>query len=148
MPRIAFLLLALPILAFGKDSWSSAVIKVVNTDEWCARPGIADWPAICGPPRSDAMALFNENTGSVPHPATPYSQILEIDAPDVIYIVKRTSLDGGLSFRPGAAAQFAVDGKHLLIKFDRQIVDRHGESQIHHEHDRTDILETRKRSSP
>ena len=144
MRRIAFFLLVLPSLAFCKDSWSSGAIKVVNTDEWCGRPATADWPAICGPTRGDSMALFNENTSGVPR-STPYSQVLEIDGPDAIYIVKRTSLDSGLSFRPGAAAQFAEDGKHLLIKFDRQVVGRHGETHLVHDHDRTDILEIRKR---
>jgi hypothetical protein len=78
-------------------------------------------------------------------PANPFSQILEIDAPDAIYIVRRTSLDAGLQFRPGAIAQFAVDGKHLKIKFDRQERNRSGEIQVRHDHDRTDILELRKR---
>jgi hypothetical protein len=144
MRRIAFFLIALPILAFSKDSWSSGSIKVVDTDEWCGRPGIPDWPGICGPLRGDAMTLFSES-GGAPRPPNPYSQVLEIDGPDAIYIVRRTSLDGGLRFRPGAIAQFAVDGKHLSIKFDRPVVNRHGELQFKHDQDRTDILEIRKR---
>lgn len=143
MRRIAFFVVLLAGLAIGKDAWQSGPIKVVDTDQWCARPGIPDWPGICGPPRSDSMALFNDSSGGVPR-ATPYSQVLEIDGPDATYVVKRTSLDGGLSFRDGAMAQFEVDGKHLLIKFDRQVV-KHGESRVVHDHDRTDILEVRKR---
>lgn len=144
MRRIAFLVLAFPILAFGKDSWSSGSIKVLDTNEWCARPGIPDWPEICGPPRADALTLFNNRNGGGP-PASPYTQILEIDAPDAIYVIRRTSLDGGLHFRDGAKAQFAVEGKHLIIKFDREAVNRRGEVQVKHDHDRTDILEIRKR---
>ena len=143
MKRVAFFLLLMPFLAQASESWSSGVIKVVDTDKWCARPGIPDWPEICGPTRGDTMALFNENTGGSPH-GSPYSQILEIDASDAVYVVRRTSLDGGLSFQPGARAQFAVDGKHLLLKFDRQVVNRKGEVRMVHDHDRTDILETRK----
>jgi hypothetical protein len=133
------------MLAFSKDSWSSGAIKVVDTNEWCGRPGIPDWPGICGPPRSDALTLFSDSSGGAPRPANPYSQVLEIDGADAIYIVRRTSLDGGLRFRPGAVARFSVDGKHLLIKFDRQVFNRHGEARLEHDHDRTDILEIRKR---
>ena len=143
MRPIAFFLLALPVLAFSKDSWSSGSIKVLDTNEWCGRPGIPDWPEICGPPRGDTTALFDSHGAS--RPASPYSQILEIDAADAIYVIRRTSLDGGLHFRNGAKAQFAVDGKHLIIKFDREVVKRNGEVQLKHDHDRTDILEIRKR---
>lgn len=143
MRRIAFIVLALPILALGKDSWSTGTIKVLDTNEWCGRPGIPDWPEICGPPRSDALTLFSDSHGAPP--ASPYSQILEIDGADVTYVVRRTSLDGGLHFREGAKAQFAVDGKHLIIRFDREVKNRRGELQLKHDHDRTDILDVRKR---
>jgi hypothetical protein len=142
--RITLIVLAFPILAFCKDAWNSGSIKVLDTDEWCGRPGIPDWPEICGPPRADSMTLFNNKNGGGP-PASPYSQILQIEAPDAIYVVRRTSLDGGLHFRDGARAQFTVEGKHLIIKFDREITNRRGEVQLKHDHDRTDILETRKR---
>ena len=144
MHRIAFLLLALPVLAFNNDVWKSGSIKVVDTDEWCGRPGIPDWPGICGQ-QGATRALFSDAHGDSVRPANPFSQILEIDAPDAIYIVRRTSLDGGLQFQPGAIAQFAVDGKHLKIKFDRQEKNRRGEIQVRHDHDRTDLLELRKR---
>lgn len=144
MRRIAFLLLALPVLARTKDSWSAGAIKVLATDEWCGRPGIPDWPDICGPPRSDSMTLFN-GSGGAARPANPYTQILEISAPDATYIVRRTSLDGGLHFHPGAKAQFAVDGKHLILKFDREDYDRRGQLHLHHDHDRLDILEVKKK---
>jgi hypothetical protein len=143
MRRFAFVLFAVPMLAFGKDSWSSGSIKVLDTNEWCGRPGIPDYPEICGPPRGDATALFSDSHGA--RAATPFSQILEIDGADVIYVIRRTSLDGGLHFQDGAKAQFAVDGKHLIIKFDREVRDRNGEVQWKHDHDRTDILEIRKR---
>jgi hypothetical protein len=141
--RIAFIVLALPLLTFGKDSWSSGSIKVLETNEWCARPGIPDWPEICGPPRADALTLFNNAHGGGP-PASPYTQVLEIDGADAIYVVRRTSFDGGLHFRDGAKAQFTVEGKHLIIRFDREVVSRNGEVRIKHDHDRTDILEIRK----
>ncbi len=142
MKRIA-LLLVLPMLAFSKDSWSSGTIKVLDTNEWCARPGIPDWPGVCGPLRSDTTALFN-NAGTG-RPASPLSQILEIDTADAIYVIRRTSMDSGLQFSPGAKAQFQVDGKHMLIKFDREATNHRGETSVHHDHDRTDILETKKR---
>ncbi len=144
MRRIAWFALALPILAFGKDSWSSGSIKALDTNEWCARPGIPDWPEICGPPRADTTALFSDSNGAGP-PASPHSQILEIEGVDAIYVIRRTSLDSGLHFREGAKAQFAVDGKHLIVKFDRETVNRRGEVQVKHEQARTDILEVRKR---
>ena len=143
MRRIAFIVLALPLLTFGKDSWSSGSVKVLETNEWCARPGIPDWPEICGPPRADALTLFNNAHGGGP-PASPYTQVLEIDGADAIYVVRRTSFDGGLHFRDGAKAQFTVEGKHLIIRFDREVVSRNGEVRIKHDHDRTDILEIRK----
>ena len=143
MKRIAFLVVALPILVFSKESWQTGSIKVLDTDEWCSRPGIPDWPGVCGPPRGDSVSLFND-TGESAHTGNPHSQLLEIDAPDSIYIVKRTSFDGGLQFRPGATAQFAVDGKHLTIKFDREVSNRHGDSRVQHDHDRLDILQIRK----
>jgi hypothetical protein len=142
MRRIAFLLVALAMLALGKDSWSSGSIKVLDTNEWCARPGIPDYPEICGAPRGDQTTLFNDSHGG--RPATPFSQILEIDGTDAIYVIRRTSLDGGLHFESGAKAQFAVDGKHLIIKFDREVRGRNNEVQLKHDHDRTDILEIRK----
>ncbi len=142
--RFALIFLALPILTFGKDSWSSGSIKVLDTNEWCARPGIPDWPEICGPPRADATTLFSDSHGGGP-PSSPYSQILEIDGVDAIYVIRRTSLDGGLQFREGARAQFLVDGKHLIVKFDRETANRRGEAQVKHERARTDILEVRKR---
>ena len=143
MRRLVFLFLALSILASAKDAWSSGPIKVLDTNEWCGRPGIPDWPEICGPTRSDAMALFSGTSGA---PAgSPYSQILQIDGPDATYVVRRTSLDGGLHFEPGAKAQYQVDGKHLLIKFDRQSVNRQGETKIQHDHAKTDILQVKKR---
>ena len=46
MRRMVLFALALPLLAFGRD-WSSGSIKVLDTDEWCGRPGIPDWPGIC-----------------------------------------------------------------------------------------------------
>ena len=140
---IALLIVALPILVFSKDSWRSGAIKTLDTDEWCNRPGIPDWPGVCGPPRSDSMALFND-AGDSTHNGIPHSQLLEIDAPDAVYVVRRTSFDGGLQFRPGAAAQFAVDGKHLIIKFDHEISNRRGDTRVQHEQDRTDILQVRK----
>ena len=143
MKRIAFLVVALPILVFSKESWQTGSIKVLDTDEWCSHPGIPDWPGVCGPPRGDSVSLFND-TGESAHTGNPHSQLLEIDAPDSIYIVKRTSFDGGLQFRPGATAQFAVDGKHLTIKFDREVSNRHGDSRVQHDHDRLDILQIRK----
>jgi hypothetical protein len=133
---------ALPVLMAAKDSFSTGSIKVLNTDEWCGRPGIPDFPAICSI-RGDSTALFNDNHGAVPQGA-PYTQILEIDGADAIYVVKRTGLDGGLSFPAGAKAQFAVDGKHLLIKFDREVKDRHGEVHVQHGQDKTDILQVKK----
>lgn len=141
MQRI--LLFAVAVAAFGRDSWSSGLIKVLDTDAWCSRPGIADWPGICGPPKASSTTLLNDAGNT--HPASPYSQILQIDGPDATYVVRRTSLDGGLSFQAGARAQFALDGKHLLIKFDRVSVDRHGDTKVQHDHDRTDILEVRKK---
>src|SRR5580658_9508239 len=100
---IALLIVALPILVFSKDSWKSGSIKALDTDEWCGRPGIPDWPGVCGPPRSDSMSLFND-TGDSAHTGNPHSQLLEIDAPDATYVIRRTSFDGGLQFRPGAVA--------------------------------------------
>ena len=143
MKRIVFLLVVLPILVFSKDLWKTGTIKVLNTNDWCSRPGIPDWPGVCGPPRSDSMSLFND-AGDSSHIGIPHSQLLEIDAPDAIYVIKRTSFDGGLQFRPGAVAQFSVDGKHLVIKFDREIPDRHGDLRVQHEQGRTDILQIRK----
>ncbi len=142
MRPIILFFLALPVLLFSKDSWSTGSIKVLDTNEWCGRPGIPDWPAICGPPRADQTTIFN-NSSAAP-PASPYSQILEIDAPDAIYVIRRTSLDGGLHFRDGAKARFAVEGRHLIIRFDREVRNRNGEITLKHDHDRTDILETRK----
>jgi hypothetical protein len=141
--RIAFFAVVLPILVFSKESWQKGSIKVLDTDDWCSRPGIPDWPGVCGPPRSDSLSLFND-AGDASHPGIPHSQLLEIDAPDAIYVVKRTSFDGGLQFRPGAVAQFAGDGKHLIIKFDRETSNRRGDSRVQHEQDRTDILQIRK----
>jgi hypothetical protein len=143
MKRIAFFVVALPILVFSKDSWKTGSIKVLDTDEWCSRPGIPDWPAVCGAPRGDSLSLFNDN-GESTHTGNPHSQLLEIDAPDAIYVIKRTSFDGGLQFRPGAVAQFSVDGKHLIIKFDHEIMNRRGDSRVQHQQDRTDILQIRK----
>ena len=143
MRRIALLVVALPILVFSKDSWKTGTIKALETDEWCSRPGTPDWPGVCGPPRGDSMSLFNDKGDSV-HTGVPHSQLLEIDAPDAVYVIRRTSFDGGLQFRPGAAAQFAVDGKHLVIKFDHEVSNRRGEVRVEHEQDRTDILQVRK----
>jgi hypothetical protein len=145
MKRIAFVFLALPLLAQAKDSWKSGLIKVVNTDEWCARPGIPDSPELCGPPGGSATTLFGGGSGDVTRPATPYSQVLEIDAGDAIYTVKRTSFDGGLEFAAGAVAQFEVDGKHMTIKFDRHVTDRRGETHVEHDRGRMDILQIRNR---
>jgi len=47
MKRVAFFLLTLPFVVSAKESWSSGAIKVVDTNEWCGRPGIPDWPEIC-----------------------------------------------------------------------------------------------------
>src|SRR5579862_5453766 len=108
MKRIAFFAFALlPLLVFSKESWKTGSIKVLDTDDWCSRPGIPDWPGVCGPPRSESMSLFND-TGDSAHTGVPHSQLLEIDAPGAIYVIKRTSFDGGLQFRPGAVAQFSV----------------------------------------
>ena len=41
------------------------------------------------------MSLFND-TGDSAHTGMPHSQLLEIDAPDAIYVIRRTSFDGGL----------------------------------------------------
>jgi hypothetical protein len=71
--------------------------------------------------------------GDAVRPANPYSQILEIDGPDAVYVVRTTRLNSALKFRPGAVAQFAVDGKHLKIKFDREETNRQGELRVHHE---------------
>lgn len=144
MQRIALLLLALPTLAFCKDNWKSGPIKVINTDEWCARPIAADWPGICRIVPG-ATTLFNDSHGDAVRPANPHSQILEIDGPDAVYVVRSTRLNSALTFRPGAVAQFAVDGKHLKIKFDREETNRHGELRVHHESGETDILEMRRR---
>jgi len=143
MKRIVFFMVALPILVFSKDAWKTGSIKVLDTDDWCSRPGIPDWPGVCGPPSSASLSLLND-AGASPHPANPHSQLLEIDAPDAIYIVKRTSFDGGLQFLPGAIAQFAVDGKHLTIRVDHEISTRRGGSRVQHEQDRTEILQIRK----
>jgi hypothetical protein len=142
MQRSAFLLLAFSVLLFAEDVWKSGPIKVLDTDEWCGRPGIADWPGLCDGLKGNT-ALFSDSRGASARPVTPYSQILEIDGPDAVYIVKRTSLDTGLKFRPGALAQFAVAGKHLKIKFDQEETTRHGELRVRHEQATTDILETR-----
>jgi hypothetical protein len=135
-------LFVIATLAYSKDSWSSGSIKVLDTDEWCSRPGIPDSPEICGPTRSDTMALFNGASG---RPNGPYSQILEIGAPDAIYVIRRTSLDGGLHFPAGATAQFLVEGKHMMIKFNREESDRQGNVHLKPDHGRADILEIKKR---
>jgi hypothetical protein len=141
MRRVAFFLLALPMLAFCKDTWKSGQIKVIDTDEWCGRPGAVDWPAICGTSPSGATRLVNDSRADAVRPANPYSQILEIDGPDAVYIVRSTRLDGALQFRAGALAQFSVDGKHLKIKFDKQGTDRNGDLRVHHASAQADILE-------
>jgi hypothetical protein len=142
MRQVALLLLSLPLLATDNSVWSSGAIKVLAADEWCARPGIPDWPEICGAPGAGQTTLFNGSAGAPK--GTPYSQILEIQAADAVYVVRRTSLDGGLQFSPGAKAQFLVDGKHLLLKFDREIVDRNGQTHLKREHDRLDILQVKR----
>ena len=141
MRRIAFFFLALPIIGFSKDTWKSGRIKVIDTDEWCGRPGAVDWPAICGTLPSGAPRFFNDNRGDAVRPPNPFSQVLEIDGPDAVYIVKSTRLDGALKFNAGASAQFAVDGKHLKIKFDKQETDRNGDLRVHHGSAQADILE-------
>ena len=135
-------LLFLTALAFASD-FTSGTIKVLAADEWCARPGIPDWPEICGAPGAGQTTLFNGSAGAPK--GTPYSQILEIQGADAIYVVRRTSLDGGLQFSPGAKAQFQVDGKHLLLKFDREVQDRSGQKHLKHDHDRLDILQMKKK---
>ncbi len=127
MRRIVFFFLALPIVAFSKDTWMSGKIKVIDADEWCGRPAAVDWPAICGALPSGATRFFNDSRADAVRPPNPYSQILEIDGADAVYIVKSTRLDGALQFRPGATAQFSLDGKHVKIKFDRREVDRNGD---------------------
>jgi len=141
MRRIAFLSLALSIVAFSKDTWKSGRIKVIDSDEWCGRPVAVDWPAICGTLPSGAPRFFNDSRGDALRPPNPYSQILEIDGPDAVYIVKSTRLDGALQFRAGASAQFLVDGKHLKIKFDRRELDRNGDVRVRHDSAQADILE-------
>jgi hypothetical protein len=68
MRQIAFFLLALPIVAFSKDTWKSGQIKVIDTDEWCGRPGAVDWPAICGTSPSGATRLVNDSRGDAVRP--------------------------------------------------------------------------------
>jgi hypothetical protein len=141
MRRIAFVLLALPIVAVSKDTWRSGRIKVIDTNEWCGRPAAADWPAICQTSAVGPARLFNDSRGDAVRPPNPYTQILEIDAPEAIYVVKSTRLDGALQFLPDATAQFSVEGKHLKIKFDQPAVDRHGEVRVHHDSAQADIIE-------
>ncbi len=129
------------MVAFSNDTWKSGRIKVIDTLEWCGRPAAVDWPAICQSSAIGPARLFNDSRGDAVRPASPFSQILEIDGPDAVYVVKSTRLDGALQFRPGALAQFSVDGKHLKIKFDQQEVDRHGDVRVHHDSAVADILE-------
>jgi hypothetical protein len=141
MRRIALFVLALPMVAFSKDTWKSGQIKVIDTDEWCGRPGAVDWPAICGALPSGATRMVNDSRSDAVRPANPYTQILEIDGPNAVYIVRSTRLDGALQFRAGALARFSVDGKHLKIKFDRPETDRNGDLRVHHASAQADILE-------
>ena len=97
MRRIAFFLTILPILVFSKESWKTGTIKALDAHDWCSRPGIPDWPGVCGPPGSSSMSLFND-LGDSSHTGIAHSQLLEIEAADTIYVVRRTSFDGGLEF--------------------------------------------------
>ncbi len=160
MKRIVFLILAfaaIPLLAYKKNyHWNSGTIRVLSEDQWCreghpkspdrgtdgaGRP-VAGWDlGTCGPRRSDATVELQNSAGPAANPTT---QMIEIDGPDRIYIVRRTGLDGGVRIRPDSAAEFAVDGKHLLLRFQCEKFVR-GSRQTQPAEARTEILESRKR---
>lgn len=145
MKRILFPILiamTIPLIAGNRGhNWRSGTIRVLSTDLWCGQSGV------CGPGLGShtQYGLWVWDGPYTPEPAT---LVLEIDGGDAVYIVRKAYLHGGPGIRPGSATQFAVEGTHLLVKFQREDYELdHGRPILHlyPEQDRTEIIEIRKR---
>jgi hypothetical protein len=109
---LAILAFALPVAARKKDrDWHTGIAGPIRTDNWCKpieppasaevrpRTGMTYGSAsigsrICGGHRTDSTIQFASGyAGSEPRPVT---QILEVETPKLVYLVKRAGLDGGI----------------------------------------------------
>jgi len=119
MRRFAVLLLAsfaASIASGGKTApnWFSATIGVVTSNRWCKTIGIR---GTCGPLLDVPIQFIGTDTGDVVTPVpNPVTQIIQVEGPKASYTVRFASLNKGLDFPPDAHVEFAIEGKHLLLR--------------------------------
>jgi hypothetical protein len=145
--KLAGVILIFALSGLAKD-WKTGQVKVLDTDKWCGEQTAAHFPGICGVKGEHAPILFHDSGWGSPQPPNPVTQILEIDTVDTIYIVKREALDGGVQLKPGAEAQYAADGKRLLIRIRPEppkVHDPRHPFPAGWQQNKVQILETRKR---
>ena len=128
------LLLALlpPIAARQNRTWVAGVFGSVSRQDWGhvatglhgACDPLRDVPTnfdnmvpIGGLKGTDAPPGYLLTSTPTPHPIV---QAIRVDGPDAIYLLKYQSFQG-LSIPPHSAVDYAVDGKHVLLRMAGEV---------------------------